>query len=247
MSSIVTALYDTREEADRALRSLNAEVHLAHAGIYDGTRTSLDALRRFDLTPEERGICEGKLATGAYLLLAQVGSGGDPDRIIRVLERSAAEPSRAPDLRAAPARTDARQESSTVVAEERLPVIEEELRVGTREVVRGGARVRTRVEELPVTQEVELLEEFVRVDKRPANRRVGEQELEQAGLLRERVIEIAQVRQEAVVHKEAFVREEIVLRKTTTRRVEQIRETIRRTEVETEELGGDAAGFERSR
>ena len=242
MSPIVTALYDRREEADRALQSLKAEVSLAHAHIYDRTHTSLEALQRVELTPEERAACEDKLATGDYLLLAQVGSGEDPERIIAILERVAADHPPRAESAAFQGGTGATENSSRLIAEERLPVIEEELRVGTREVVRGGARVRTRVEEVPVTQEVELMEEFARVEKRPASRPVSAQELEQAGLLRERVIEIAQVREEAVVNKEAFVREEVVVSKTTERRVEQIQETVRRTEVETEELGVDPAG-----
>jgi uncharacterized protein (TIGR02271 family) len=242
MSPTVTALYDSREEAHRALQSLKAEVSLAHAEIYDRTDASLEALRELDLTPEERAACEDKLATGEYMLLAQVENGEDPDRIITVLERAADEDFRRPDAQGAQARTGATENGSRAIAEERLPVIEEELRIGTREVVRGGARVRSRVEEAPVTQDVELIEEFVRVETRPAARPVSEQELEQAGLLRERVIEIAQVREEAVVNKEAFVREEVVVSKTTERRVEQIHETVRRTEVETEELGVDPAG-----
>jgi uncharacterized protein (TIGR02271 family) len=132
--------------------------------------------------------------------------------------------------------------SPSVIAEERIPLVEEELQVGTREVVRGGARVRTHVEEVPAAQEVELINEVVRVSSRPASRPVSEQELEHGGLLRDRVIEIAQVREEAVVSKEVVVREEIVVTKTTERRVEQIHETVRRTEVETEDLGNVTAG-----
>lgn len=241
MSAIVTALYDTREEADRALESLEAEARLAHAAIYDRTHASLEALRRLDFSPEERTACEDKLATGEYLLLAQDEGGEDPNRIIAVLERVAADRSETHSSEV-PAGTSSMEDRPRVVAEERLPIIEEELRVGTREVVRGGARVRSRVEEVPVMQEVELMEEFARVEKRPASRPVSEQEMEQAGLLRERVIEIAQVREEAVVNKEAFVREEVVVSKTTERRVEQIHETVRRTEVETEELGVDPRG-----
>jgi stress response protein YsnF len=230
MSQTVTALYDTREEADRALHALRSDASVAHAGIYDRSEASLQALRGLLLTPEERAACETKLASGEYLLLAQAGSGQGPDGIIAVLERIAADP---------PVQTQspAPQSPSPVIAEERLPVVEEELRVGTREVVRGGARVRTRVEEVPYAQDVELMEEFVRVEKRATSRPVSEQELEQGGLLRERVIEIAQVRQEAVVTKEVFVREEVVVSKTTESRVAQIHETVRRTVVETEDLG----------
>jgi stress response protein YsnF len=127
------------------------------------------------------------------------------------------------------------------MSEERIPIVQEEMLVGTREVVRGGARVRTRVEQSSVMEDIELIEELLRTDVRPANRLVGDDELEQAGLLRERVIEIAEVREEAVVSKEVFVREEVVVSKTTERRIERINETIRRTEVDVEDLNVDPA------
>ncbi|HEX8223356.1 MAG TPA: DUF2382 domain-containing protein [Allosphingosinicella sp.] len=242
MSPIVTALYDSREEAARALHALRAEVSLAHAGIYDRSDARLQALRHVDLTPQERSACEAKLATGDYLLLARPRSGEGPDDIISVLERVSAEPPRETRSPAASQGTGTVASSPPVVAEERIPLVEEELQVGTREVVRGGARVRTRVEEVPAAQEIELISEVVRVSSRPASRPVSEQELEQGGLLRDRVIEIAQVREEAVVSKEVVVREEVVVTKTTERRVEQIHETVRRTEVETEDLGTEVAG-----
>lgn len=249
MSQIVTALYDSREEAARALHALRSEVSLTHAGIYDRSEARLQALGHVDLTPEERSACEAKLATGDHLLLARPRSGEGPDHIISVLERVAAEPPREtrssappPEAPAPPQETGAAQSSPPVVAEERIPVVEEELQVGTREVVRGGARVRTRVEEVPVAEDIELMSEFVRVASRPASRPVGEHELEQGGLLRDRVIEIAQVREEAVVSKEVVVREEVVVTKSVERRVEQIRETVRRTLVETQDLADEAAG-----
>ncbi|HZG08958.1 MAG TPA: YsnF/AvaK domain-containing protein [Allosphingosinicella sp.] len=242
MSHTVTALYDSREEAARALQSLKTGVSLAHADIYDRSNASLQALRRLDLTPEERKACEDKLQTGDYLLLAQSRSGEGPDTIIAVLERVAAEPSGESHSRAPSEATATIPSSPSVIAEERIPVVEEELRIGTREVVRGGARVRTRVEEVPVAQEIELMSEFVRVASRAASRPVSEQELEGGGLLRDRVIEITQVKEEAVVSKEVFVREEVVVSKTTERRVEQIHETVRRTVVETEDLGDEVAG-----
>ena len=227
MSSTVTALYDTREEAERALQALKAELSIAHAGIYDPSPASREALQRVDLTPEERAVCEGKLADGEYLLLAQVASGEEMDRVVAILERPAAE---------------AAGLGPQTVAEERVPLVEEELRVGTREVVRGGARVSSHVEEAPVTHEVELMEEFARVESRPVSRLVSEEELERGGLMRGRVIEIAQVREEAVVEKAVFVREEVVVSKRVEHRVEQIHENVRRTEVEVEELGSETAG-----
>jgi hypothetical protein len=239
MSHIVTAMYDSREEAYRALQSLRTQVPLVHADIYDRSDASLQALRNVDLTPEERSACEGKLATGDYLLLAQPRSGEGPEGIISVLERVAAQPLRETRSSAPSPGTGTEGSSPSVVAEERVPLVEEELQVGTREVVRGGARVRSRVEEVPVAQEIELMSEFVRVSTRPASRPVSEQELEHGGLLRDRVIEIAQVREEAVVSKEVVVREEVVVTKATERRVEQIHETVRQTAVEVEDLGNE--------
>jgi stress response protein YsnF len=50
------------------------------------------------------------------------------------------------------------------------------------------------------------------------------------------VVEITQMREEAVLTKESFVREELVVKKTVEKRVEQIRDTVRRTAVEVERL-----------
>jgi hypothetical protein len=75
MSRTVTALYDTRSEAERALQALRAEVSLAHAEIYDRSPERASALRQVDLTPDERANCEQKLAGGDHMLLAQVHTG----------------------------------------------------------------------------------------------------------------------------------------------------------------------------
>ncbi len=241
MSRTVTALYDSRDEAERALQALRAEVSLAHAEIYDRTPEGASALQEIDLTPEERASCEQKMAAGDHMLLAQVRSGEDPNVIVAVLERVAAEGADRMDFGAdaATAGGSAPPPPGTV-AQETIPVVEEELRVGTREVVRGGARVHTRVEDVPVQQDVELIEEHTRVERRPVTRLVSESELQTGGLLRERVIEVAQVREEAVVTKEAFVREEVVVSKSVERRVERIEDTVRRTEVEVDRMEGGA-------
>lgn len=120
--------------------------------------------------------------------------------------------------------------------EERIPIVEEELRVGKREVVRGRSRVRTFLAEIPVQEQVELLHEETHLRRRPVDRRLSDEEVEQGGLLQERVIEITEIGEEAVVTKEAFVREELVVTKSLHRRVARIDETVRRTQVETERL-----------
>jgi stress response protein YsnF len=117
-----------------------------------------------------------------------------------------------------------------------IPLVEEELRIGKRSVLRGGARVHSYVEEVPVVEEIELIVERTHVERRPVDRQLTDEEIEASGLLRNRVVEITQMREEAVLTKESFVREELVVKKTVEKRVEQIRDTVRRTAVEVERL-----------
>jgi stress response protein YsnF len=60
-----------------------------------------------------------------------------------------------------------------VVEEERIPLIQEELRVGKREVERGGARVRSYVEERPVSEQVNLREEHVSIERHPVDQQLS--------------------------------------------------------------------------
>jgi len=58
-----------------------------------------------------------------------------------------------------------------------IPVVEEELQVGKRMVQRGGVRVYSRVVNEPASETIELREEHVRVDRRPADRNLSEAEM----------------------------------------------------------------------
>jgi uncharacterized protein (TIGR02271 family) len=117
-----------------------------------------------------------------------------------------------------------------------IPVIEEELQVGKRVARRGGVRVYSRVIDQPVEENVELREERVTVDRRQVDRAVSPGEL--SGL-RDQSIEVTEVTEEPVVQKRARVKEEVVVGKETNRRTEKVRDTVRRTEVEVEKMGGE--------
>jgi uncharacterized protein (TIGR02271 family) len=134
------------------------------------------------------------------------------------------------------------QEHGRVVQEEHIPVIEEELRVGKREVNRGSARVRSYVREVPVHEQVSLREEHVDVERRPVS---GERidPARASEMLQDRTIEMTETAEEAVVAKEARVAEEVVVRKTAEEHVEQIDDTVRRTEVDIDEGGTDRSAF----
>ena len=134
------------------------------------------------------------------------------------------------------------------VAEERIPLIEEELLVGKREVNRGGARVRSYVREVPVHDQVTLRDEHVSVERRSVNEPIDPAALQSGDLLRDREIEMTETHEEAMVAKQARVTEELVVRKTQEQHVEQVDDTVRRTEVDIEEGSTRPAfGFEDER
>src|SRR5687768_16086217 len=74
-----------------------------------------------------------------------------------------------------------------VAGEQRIPVVEEQLKLGKREVESGHVRVRSYVEEVPVSAQVELREESVNVERRPA---AGDTVRDTAGVFEEKVIDI---------------------------------------------------------
>ena len=137
------------------------------------------------------------------------------------------------------------RDSDRTVAEERIPIVEEELKVGKREVTRGGARVRSYVREIPVHESISLREEHVSVERRPVNETLRAGDLDASDLLRDREIEMTETAEEAVVAKDARVVEEVVVRKTADEHVENIDDSVRRTEVEVDE--GRSALFGKDR
>ena len=123
--------------------------------------------------------------------------------------------------------------------EEHIPIVEEQLRVGKREVNRGSTRVRSYVEEVPVHESVRLHEEHVNVERRPVDQPLSGADLDKGALFQDRTIEMTETAEEAVVGKEARVKEEVVVNKTATDRTEEIDDTVRRTNVDIDRDGAD--------
>jgi len=140
--------------------------------------------------------------------------------------------------------TQAQPYTSDQIAEERrrlreqgqmtIPVVEEQLAVGKREVERGGARVYSHITEQPVEEQVKLREERVTVERRPADRAASEADL---NAFQEGAVEIPIRREEAVVSKQPHVVEEVIVSKDAGERVETVRDTVRRTDVEVQPAG----------
>jgi len=143
--------------------------------------------------------------------------------------------------------------TGTVETGERVavPIIEEQLAVGKRQIKRGGAIIHKHVIERPVEAQVTLREEEVHVERHPVNRAVNQADLQDA--FQERTIEVTETDEVPVVAKQARVVEEVVIGKEVTEHTETVRDTVRRTDVDVDEdvdtdvtRGGGAAGTGRT-
>jgi uncharacterized protein (TIGR02271 family) len=124
-----------------------------------------------------------------------------------------------------------------VGGEEVIPVVEESLQVGKRDVERGRVRVRSYVVETPVSEQVMLHQEHVDVERRAIDRPVTGAD----AVFQDRTIEATETAEEAVIAKETRVTGEVVIRKEATERTETVQDTVRRTEVDIDDTTTNAA------
>lgn len=138
---------------------------------------------------------------------------------------------------AASAHAESGRAGGHVVEKEVVPVVEERVAIGKRVSEHGREiRVRTDVVSDRVTEDVNLRDETVSVEKRPVQRRVSAEDAE--SMLDGRTVSMTERDEEAVVAKEAVVTDEIVLKKAAADRVERVEETVRKTKVDVDESGG---------
>jgi uncharacterized protein (TIGR02271 family) len=249
MTRTIAALFDTVEAAEKAARDLAERAGGVRGTIY-GPRTSSD-VDTIAVSGEDRATLQEHIRRGGAVLHAQI-----PDEkfeaVYRVVEANGAvdfdereatwrregwtgwSGTAATGAAGTTATDTARQEIGMSGAEERIPLAEEQIVVGKREVGRGYVRVRSYVVETPVEERVTLHQERVDIERRPVDRPMepGDE------AFRERVIEATETSEEAVVSKEARVREEVVVRKEAEERTETVHDTVRRTEVEIEDERG---------
>jgi len=114
-----------------------------------------------------------------------------------------------------------------------IPVVQEDLNVGKREVERGGARIRSRIINRPVEESVRLREEHVVVNRRPVNREITDADMKNFQPGEMELTERAEV---PIIGKKARVVEEVEVGKNVTEREETVRDTVRSTDVDVEEI-----------
>jgi stress response protein YsnF len=128
--------------------------------------------------------------------------------------------------------------AGTAAGTEYIPVVEERLNVGKRVAESGRVRVRSYAVETPVEEQVTLRDETVHVDRRAVDRPVTAAD---EALFADKTIEATEMREQAVVSKDARVVEEIGIRKDAGQRTETVTDKVRRTEVEVEDERGNVS------
>jgi uncharacterized protein (TIGR02271 family) len=208
-----------------------------------------DSLADLFMPDEDRYTYAEGLSRGGYLLSVNVPDAQyekaldilDNEGTINIDERAEAwrnegwswDKSAAQGTRTTPSvgSTASAQTSGTAKGEEAIPIVEEQLRVGKRDISGGRVRVRSYVVEQPVSEQVTLRDEKVSVERRPVDRAVHSTE----DAFQERTIEANERREEAVIDKQARVKEEVVVRKDAQQRTETVSDTVRQTKVEVDD------------
>lgn len=273
MSRTITAMFDSRSEAETAREQLRTEVGAdariidqSSAGAGEGSYESRGFwadLKEMFVAEGDRPSYEEGVRRGHFLLCAKVPeeqadracsiieSGGSIDFEQREQQWRSEGWAGSGTTRDTSGSEKRATERGNIVEEERIPIVEEQLRVGKRETERGGARVRSYVEERPVNESVNLREEHVNVERRPVDQPVASRDLDSNGLLQERSVEMRETAEKPVVGKEARVKEEVVVQKTADEHTEEVHDKVRNTNVEVDEARGEsdrgAFGFDKDR
>ena len=242
----VVAVYETAAQAAAAVNDLQA-AHVLPDAISQHTKT-LTASGTAHSAPREQGfwaslfgsehdtsVYDRSVEEGASVLTVRVPDDG-VDRVTSILE------SHNPidlDERAAQYTTEGAAGSAAsngrpASDEDTIRLAEESLAVGKRAVSGGTTRVRRYVVETPVEEQIALQDEKVVVDRRPVT---GGQPVAN---FTDKTIEMTETHEEPVISKTARVTEEVSLHKQATDRVETVRDTVRRDEVEVEQVPGTA-------
>lgn len=251
----IVAVYDTAAHAQAAVSDLRAAsvpesaISVQASGTTTGTATTTEPVREqgfwsslFGGEPDhDTSVYDRSVTSGSSVVTVRVPD-QHVDRVMQILESH--NPIDIDERANSYGLTQTTTTQTPLVAPTRpamgtaseggtIQLAEEQLAVGKRVVNRGGTRIRRFVVETPVEEQVTLHDEKVTLERRPVTdgRPVTDS-------FSDKAIEMTATTEEAVVSKTARVVEEVGLRKEATDRVETVRDTVRKEEVEMEQIPG---------
>lgn len=255
-SQYVTAFFDRRDEAEAAVERIVAEgVSRDEIHMIAGDEGSSDlgasepredrgffaALGDLFMPDEDRHTYAEGLSRGGYMVSLYTR----PENRERILDILDDEGTVDMDQREASWREEGwsgyQAETSTGAASaerhdhaegDSIEVVEEQMRIGKRQVEQGRVRVRSYTVDTPVEEQVTLRDETVHVERSAVDRPVT---AGSGGAFAEHSLEATETDEEAVVSKEARVVEEVRLAKDVEDHTETVRDSVRHTEVEVDD------------
>lgn len=242
---MITAFFDERGDAERAVQKLEADGVASHdIKLVEGQRGEdtdrqtghdekgfLETVKDWFMPDEDRESYTEGLRRGGFVLRVDT----DPGRRDRVIDILNDEGTVNMDEREANWRSEGwaghQGRSTAGDGGETIEVAEEKLRVGKRDIDHGRVRVRSYVVEDEVSEDVSLRQEHVDVDRRSVDRAVASGD----DAFQDQTVELEETAEEAVVSKEARVTEEIDVSHDVDERTETVSDTVRHTEVEVDD------------
>ena len=213
-TTTVIGVLDDEDAAGQAMSSLR-EAGFGDLEVLKGGEAEIVAEVKGRDFGDEQARAFAKAAAGGKVLLAVSTSEDKADRALELLQRK-------------PAPASAERKGT-------IEVVEENLEVGTRKVALGGVRATSRVIETPVEKTVTLHQESVEAERKRVDRKLSPQEANAA--FEGKTLEMTETAEQVEVSKEARVVGEVNLAKRVAEREETVRGTVRRTEVDVEEIG----------
>ncbi len=241
MAKTVVGLFEDLQQAQLAVREIESAGYSDHLSfVQNGSSGLNDRLISAGIPQQDAQIYSSGIQQGGGLVILQGLSDNEAASAADILDRhNVVDISRRMNNydTSMTSRDTTRSGMTNLYqgGEVKVPIIEEELHVGKREVQGGGVRVNTRVEEVPVNEQVTLREETVDIHRKPVNREVTSADV--AGL-QQGSFEVLERDEQAVVNKQARVVEEVHIKKNVEERVENIQDTVRRTDVDVDQVGG---------
>lgn len=230
-TTTIVSTFDDHKIAGKAMDALRKEgIQERQMKILKGDADKLMrelAARGFD-KDDARGFADAA-GQGKTLVATEV-SEAQADQTVSIMDRF--ETSQDEDDR--DAEKDTKRKVSAADRQENLKIVEEQLAVGKSKFATGGVRVTSNVSERPIKKTINIREEHVGVERRPADRALNVDEANAA--FEEKTVEMMGTTEEAEIHKEARVVGEVAITKEIKDREQTVRDTVRSTDVQVEEI-----------
>ena len=188
------SLFHTQEQAEKAMQDLHSaglpsqsiETLGGSGSQSSASGTTLTSLKALGLPARDLQMLSDGLTSGGTLIIvrAEQGLAGKVESVFeshhaRKVDEQAVSTGTTPVAAAPVAPKVANAPVATkTTGDAVIPVVEEELAVGKREVETGGVRVYSRIIETPVQEQVTLREEHASIERHPVNRPISEAELD---------------------------------------------------------------------